>query len=86
MELLQQWMSSMIAVSIDYINGKPTTSKVECVCSTRNIRKKNVALVNDIATLKIVNHFNGTIHAAMDEPTEGYYSQNVENVKSCSNA
>ncbi|MBM2818319.1 MAG: RNA-binding protein [Nitrosarchaeum sp.] len=33
-------MSSMIAVSIDYINGKPTTSKVECVCSTRNLRKK----------------------------------------------
>ena len=33
-------MSSMIAVSIDYINGKPTTSKVECVCSIRNIRKK----------------------------------------------
>ena len=33
-------MSSMIAVSIDYINGKPTVSKVECVCSTRNIRKK----------------------------------------------
>ena len=64
-------MSSMIAVSIDYINGKPTTSKVECVCSTRNIRKKNVALVNDIATLKIVNHLNGTIHAAMNEPNLG---------------
>ena len=60
-------MSSMIAVTIDYINGKPTTSKVECVCSTRNIRKKNVALVNDIVTLKIINHLNGTIHAAMDE-------------------
>ncbi len=64
-------MSSMIAVSIDYINRKPTTSKVECVCSTRNIRKKNVALVNDIVTLKIVNHLNGTIHAAMDEPFLG---------------
>ena len=45
-------MSSMIAVSIDYINGKATVSKVECVCSTRNIRKKNIALVNDIVTLK----------------------------------
>ena len=64
-------MSSMIAVSIDYINGKPTTSKVECVCSTRNIRKKNVALVNDIVTLKIINHLNGTIHAAIDEPHLG---------------
>ena len=64
-------MSSMIAVSIDYINGEPTTSKVECVCSTRNIRKKNVALVNDIVTLKIINHLNGTIHAVMDEPHLG---------------
>ena len=61
-------MSSMIAVSIDYINGKPTISKVECVCSTRNIRKKNVALVNDIVTLKIVSHLNGTaVHAMIDE-------------------
>ena len=64
-------MSSMIAVSIDYINGKPTTSKVECVCSTRNIRKKNIALVNDIVTLKIVNHLNGTIHASINEPQLG---------------
>ena len=64
-------MSSMIAVSIDYINGKPTTSKVECVCGTRNIRKKNIALVNDIVTLKILNHLNGTIHATIDEPELG---------------
>jgi exosome complex component CSL4 len=64
-------MSSMIAVSIDYINDKPITSKVECVCSTRNLRKKNVALVNDIVTLKILNHLNGTIHATIDEPNLG---------------
>jgi len=64
-------MSSMIAVTIDYINGKPTTSKVECVCSIRNLRKKNVALVNDIVTLKILNHLNGTIHASIDEPELG---------------
>jgi len=64
-------MSSMIAVSIDYINGKPTTSKVECVCSTRNIRKKNIALVNDIVSLKILSQLNGTIHATIDEPTLG---------------
>jgi len=60
-------MSSMIAVSIDYINGKPTTSKVECICGTRNMRIRNVALVNDIVSLKIVAHLNGTIHAVMDE-------------------
>ena len=64
-------LSSMIAVSIDYINGKPTISKVECICSTRNLRKKNVALVNDIVTLKILNHLNGTIHATVDEPQLG---------------
>ncbi len=64
-------MSSMIAVSIDYINGKPTTSKVECICGTRNIRIRNVALVNDIVTLKIISHLNGTIHAAISEPDLG---------------
>ena len=64
-------MSSMIAVSIDYINGKPTTSQVECVCSTRNIRKKNIALVNDIVSLKILSQLNGTIHATIDEPALG---------------
>ncbi len=64
-------MSSMIAVSIDYINGKPTTSKVECVCGTRNLRIRNVALVNDIVALKILNHLNGTIHAAINEPELG---------------
>lgn len=64
-------MSSMIAVSIDYINGNPTTSKVECVCGTRHIRKRNIALVNDIATLKILNHLNGTIHATIDDPELG---------------
>ena len=60
-------LSSMIAVSIDYINGKPTTSKVECVCSTRDIRRKNVALVGDVMALRIKNHLNGTIHAGVDE-------------------
>ncbi len=64
-------LSSMIAVSIDYINGKPTTSKVECVCSTRNIRRKNIALSGDIVALKIKNHLNGTIHAGMDEQQLG---------------
>ena len=64
-------MSSMIAVSIGYINGEKTVSNVECICSTRNIRRKNVALVNDIIKLKIIGHLNGTIHAAMDEPNLG---------------
>jgi exosome complex component CSL4 len=64
-------MSSMIAVTIEYINGNPTTSKVECICGTRNMRIRNVALVNDIVALKIVAHLNGTIHAVMNEPELG---------------
>lgn len=64
-------MSSMIAVTIEYINGNSTTSKVECICGTRNMRIRNVALVNDMACLKIVAHLNGTIHAVMNEPELG---------------
>ena len=64
-------MSSMIAVSIDYINGRPTISKVECICSTRNIRRKNIALVGDIVALKILSHLNGTIHSTMSAPELG---------------
>ena len=64
-------MSSMIAVSIDYINEVPTTSKVECICSTRNIRRKNVALEGDVVALKILNHLNGTIHGTMSAPELG---------------
>ena len=59
-------MSTMMAISIDYINGKPTTSKVECICSIRNIRRKYVALVNDIVALKILGSLNGTIHSNMN--------------------
>lgn len=64
-------MSSMIIVTVDYINGSPTTSKVECLCATRNIRKKNVALVNDIVRLKTVSHLNGAIHTTMDDRDSG---------------
>ena len=49
----------------------PQVGEVECVCSTRNIRRKNIALVNDIVALKILNHLNGTIHATIDEPQLG---------------
>ena len=64
-------MSSMIAVSIDYVNNKRTKSDVECICQTRHLRKKNVALVNDIVALKITAHKNGTIHATINEPELG---------------
>ena len=64
-------MSSMIAVSIEYINNKRTKSHVECICQTRHLRKKNVALINDIVALKIIAHKNGTIHATINEPDFG---------------
>jgi len=44
-------MGSMIAVLINYINSKPVKAQVECICATRSIRKKNVALVKDLVKL-----------------------------------
>jgi exosome complex component CSL4 len=64
-------MTSMMAVSINYVNNKPTNSNVECICQTRNLRKKTVALVNDIVVLKVTSHLNGTIHATISEPELG---------------
>ncbi len=64
-------MSSMIAVSIDYINGVVSKSGIECICSTRNLRKRTIALVNDIVTLKILSHNNGTLHATISESNLG---------------
>jgi len=43
---------AMIAVSIDYINGKPKSSHVECICSTRNLRKKRIALVKKVIQMR----------------------------------
>ena len=60
-------LGSMIAVSIQYINNIKVNASVECICVTRHLRKKNVALVKDIVKLKIINHINGTIHASMDD-------------------
>lgn len=64
-------MSVMMAVAVQYVNGQRTAGNVECICSTRNIRRKNVALVNDVVALRIVSHLNGTIHATMDGPGLG---------------
>ncbi|WOV93831.1 MAG: exosome complex RNA-binding protein Csl4 [Candidatus Nitrosoabyssus spongiisocia] len=60
-------MSSMLAVSIRYINGKPVTSHTECICSIRNIRKRVIALANDIVKVKIIGENNGAIHASIAE-------------------
>ena len=64
-------MGSMIAVMIKYINSKPVKSQVECICATRSLRKKNVALVKDLVKLKIIGHLNGAIHATIQDPGLG---------------
>tara|TARA_Y100000590_G_scaffold389052_1_gene463825 strand:+ start:1137 stop:1688 length:552 start_codon:yes stop_codon:yes gene_type:complete len=65
--LVEASLGSLIAVSMQYINNIKVTSNVECICTTRHMRKKNVALVKDVVKLKIINHINGTIHASMDD-------------------
>lgn len=64
-------MSSIMAVSIEYINGKQTSAHIECICPTRNLRKKTVALQGDIVALKITSQLNGTNHATISEPELG---------------
>ena len=69
--IVEATLSSMIAVSVQYINNTKISSNVECICNIRHLRKKNVALMKDVIKLKIINHVNGTIHASMDEPNLG---------------
>ena len=64
-------MGSMMAILIKYINGKAVKSQVECICPTRNIRKRNIALVKDLVKLKITGHLNGAIHATIQDPSLG---------------
>ena len=64
-------MGSMIAVLIMFINSKPVKSYVECICSTRNIRKRNIALVKDLVKVKIIGKLNGAIHATINGPELG---------------
>ncbi len=64
-------MGQRFAVAIRFINGKAVTSGVECSCSTRDIRKKLVALVGDVVTLRIISHINGAIHATVMEADLG---------------
>ena len=64
-------LGSMIVVLINYINSKPVKSQVECICATRSLRKKNVALVKDLVKLKIIGHLNGAIHGTIQDPELG---------------
>jgi exosome complex component CSL4 len=60
----------MIAVSIQYINGKPNSAGVECICQNAE-KRRIVARVNDVIALKIESHLNGAIHATVSEPELG---------------
>ncbi|MCY3854297.1 MAG: exosome complex RNA-binding protein Csl4 [Thaumarchaeota archaeon] len=64
-------VSSMIIVSIEYVNNNKVNSKIECVCSTRGTHKKTMALVDDVIALKILGYKNGTIHASINDPDAG---------------
>ena len=64
-------LPSMIAISIKFVNGKRVNSDLECICVTRHIRKKNIALAQDVVKVEIISHINGTIHASIDSPELG---------------
>jgi len=64
-------LPSMIAIMIKYVNGKKVNADLECVCVTRHIRKKNIALAKDVVKAEIISHINGTIHASIDSQDLG---------------
>ena len=64
-------LPSMIAIMMKYINGKKVVADLECICVTRHLRKKNVALAKDVVKAKIISHINGTIHASIDSQELG---------------
>ncbi len=64
-------LPSMIAIMIKFVNGKKVVSDLECVCVTRHIRKKNIALAKDVVKAEIISHINGTIHASIDSQELG---------------
>ena len=64
-------LPSMIAIMMKYVNGKKVVGDLECVCVTRHIRKKNVALAKDVVKVQIISHINGTIHASIDSEELG---------------
>ena len=64
-------LPSMIAIMIKYVNGKKVVANLECICVTRHIRKKNIALAQDVVKAEIISHINGTIHASIDSQELG---------------
>ena len=64
-------LPSMIAIMIKYVNGKKVVADLECICVTRHLRKKNIALAQDVVKVEIISHINGTIHASIDSQELG---------------
>ena len=49
-------LPSMIAISIKFVNGKRVNANLECICVTRHIRKKNIALAKDVVKAEIIRN------------------------------
>ena len=64
-------MNNMFAITILYINGKPTHSGLECICQAKGAKKRIIARVSDVVMVRIISHLNGAIHATINEPELG---------------
>ena len=64
-------MNNMFAITILYINGKPTHSGLECICQARGAKKRILVRVSDIVNAKIISLLNGAVHATISEPELG---------------
>jgi exosome complex component CSL4 len=64
-------MNNMFAVTVLYINGKPTHAGLECICQAKGAKKRILARVSDIVMVKVISHLNGAIHAVISEPELG---------------
>jgi exosome complex component CSL4 len=64
-------MNNMFAVTMLYINGKPTHSGLECICQAKGAKKRIIARVSDVVMVRVISHLNGAIHATINEPELG---------------
>ncbi|MBI3841712.1 MAG: exosome complex RNA-binding protein Csl4 [Thaumarchaeota archaeon] len=64
-------MNNMFAITMLYINGKPTHSGLECICQARGAKKRILTRVSDVVMTRVISHLNGAIHATINEPELG---------------
>ena len=62
-------LPSMIAIAIKFVNGRKVNSDLECICVTRHIRKKNIALAQDVVKAEIISHINAVSYTHLTLPT-----------------